>query len=386
MRIVEKSKTRINILHVAFGLGGGIGRFLQILPAVEAKNEDLKVALLLRQLQGPYYEKLRDTDLKILASSNFLQTVKIMKCFDIIMFHTLNFDLFVAGILSRRKLVYVLHGQRLRTKRVKEVLRTWRISAKGIKRIVKRKIFSIFLKRFIQVCIVSTVFLRNVSQKLYGIPAEKIKIIPNGLDFSQIRVTENVRKALGIPPNSFVVGTAARLVEVKRIDRLIKAFGEFIKEDGEKVGFLLIVGDGSLRDPLERLVRELGLRKRVFFSGFRENVYDYIKAMDVFVLPSEGEACSLALLEAQYLGKPVIVFSDGGGALEVIRPGESGFVVKDEAELKTKLDIFCKNKELVKKMGYKASHFMKNHYSIERMAQQYKDVYYSLQVRNGERM
>ncbi|MCI0356223.1 MAG: glycosyltransferase, partial [Acidobacteria bacterium] len=132
------------------------------------------------------------------------------------------------------------------------------------------------------------------------------------------------RKKLGLAVICPVVGTAGRLESVKRLD-LFLAAAHSLAEQVPGVHFL-VVGAGSQDPSLKRLAADLGLAERVLFLGHRQDVYDVIRAMDVFLLSSDHEGLPMAVLEALALGVPVVARSVGG-VPQVVREGENGFLV-----------------------------------------------------------
>lgn len=140
---------------------------------------------------------------------------------------------------------------------------------------------------------------------LYGeaIPKEKIEIINNTINTERFAFSpksrERIREQLKLQ-DKFVIGHVGRLERVKNQQFLIEIFAEIHKEISHAA--LLIVGDGSLREDLERIARELGIIDLVAFVGKKDDTESYYQAMDVFVLPSLLEGFPLVLLEAQCSG------------------------------------------------------------------------------------
>lgn len=134
-----------------------------------------------------------------------------------------------------------------------------------------------------------------------------------------------VRRELGIPDEAPVIGTLARLDVQKRLDRLLDALPHL----GEGVHCLL-AGEGGEQDALKDRARRLGVGDRVHLLGPREDVGDVLDALDVFVLTSDREGMSNAMLEAMAAGVPVVT-TPVSGAEEALESGESdaepGFVV-----------------------------------------------------------
>jgi glycosyltransferase involved in cell wall biosynthesis len=96
--------------------------------------------------------------------------------------------------------------------------------------------------------------------------------------------------------------------------------------------------------------------------------------MDVFILPSEGEPFGITLLEASYCKLPIIVFEDGGGAVEVARK-IGGIIVKNEEELGEKLKELYLNLQKRKYIGEKGYKCVTTYFPMEKIAQKYKELY-----------
>ncbi len=181
---------------------------------------------------------------------------------------------------------------------------------------------------------------RRVAEVLLegGIPREIIHVIPIWIDVegSTVYPREQARQLLGLPPDSFVVGTTAFLVRRKQVDVLIRAFS--LLNDRPKAR-LVVVGDGPERASLERLVRQLGLSAQVHFAGFRADASALMSAFDVFVLPSRLEAAGVVLLEAGLARLPVII-ARAGGMMEYVIEGETGlaFEAGNERELAQRIE------------------------------------------------
>jgi glycosyltransferase involved in cell wall biosynthesis len=158
---------------------------------------------------------------------------------------------------------------------------------------------------------------------------DRIEIIPNGIPldrFSNLpdETGSKKREELGIPPVSPVIGIVGMFHEIKGHRYFLEAAAIVARSFPDAV--FLIVGDGELREDLERRVRENPLLKNVRFLGQREDVPEILRAMDVYVCSSISETAPLSILEAMASGR-AIVTTDCGGPGEMIRNGSCGFVV-----------------------------------------------------------
>jgi glycosyltransferase involved in cell wall biosynthesis len=161
------------------------------------------------------------------------------------------------------------------------------------------------------------------------IPSNKIKTIYNGIKplNSDSVNSAALKLELKLPRAAKVLGTVARLDPIKNHVMLIRAFSIICNQVPET--YLVIVGDGEMRQTLELLSEELNLCDRIRFTGYKTNPTDYINLFDVFVLSSLSEGTSMTLLEAMSLSKPCVV-TDAGGNPEIVKHKVSGLVVEND--------------------------------------------------------
>jgi glycosyltransferase involved in cell wall biosynthesis len=157
------------------------------------------------------------------------------------------------------------------------------------------------------------------------------RVIYNGVDLSRftpsrVGVAEQ-RTRYGIGENTFVVGSVGRLVRDKNQLPLIDVIAELRAADADV--HLMLVGDGPMRETLERKAAERGVSDAVTFTGALPDVRVALKLFDVFVLPSLSETFSNAALEAMAMQVPVIL-TRTGGAGEMIEEGREGYIVDVE--------------------------------------------------------
>ncbi len=141
-----------------------------------------------------------------------------------------------------------------------------------------------------------------------GLDQGNTKAITNALDLQKIGSQHlsslEAREALGLPREGRIIGALGRLVPIKGHRSLIEAFASLSARFPDV--YLAIVGDGREMDKLKALAARLGVSDRVFMPGFRENAASYVKAFDVFAMPSRVEGLGLALLEGMAGGLPVV--------------------------------------------------------------------------------
>lgn len=169
-------------------------------------------------------------------------------------------------------------------------------------------------------------------------PAHKVRVIPLGIDLAPFRGARarhrgELRCELGIPGDAPLLGTVGRLVPVKAVDAIIRAFEAIVAARPD--AHLAIVGDGPERPRLERLARDAAFSGRIRFTGFRRDLPRVYADLDVLLLASKSEGTPLALIEALAAGVPCIATAVGGvpdvladGAGILVPPGDDAALAR----------------------------------------------------------
>lgn len=137
----------------------------------------------------------------------------------------------------------------------------------------------------------------------------EFQVVNNAIDTKKYiynsEKAKKVRRSLGISEDTYVVGHVGRFVSTKNHEFLVRVFAQLCeKEINTK---LLLVGDGELREQIEKQVNDLGLTDKVIFTGVRSDVEEMLQAMDVFVFPSLYEGLPVSMVEAQAAGLPCFI-------------------------------------------------------------------------------
>lgn len=223
----------------------------------------------------------------------------------------------------------------------------------------------------------------------FGVPPEKLHFAPYAVDNERyFREAESLmadknllKKNLGIDEGGAVILFVGKLSEKKRPLDLLKAYEILLKSwEGDTKPALVFVGDGLLRNELERRVAERGLTK-VYFAGFKNQLElsSYYAIADVFVLPSgAGETWGLVVNEAMCFGLPVIVSDMVGCRADLVSQGENGLVfpLGDSGMLAKHLSEMLRN-EGARKMAGKRSREIIERYSQERDVEGIRAALYS---------
>jgi glycosyltransferase involved in cell wall biosynthesis len=209
--------------------------------------------------------------------------------------------------------------------------------------------------------------------KINRIPENKVKVIQNGIDLRQFDVNDTAIRSLQ-KNGKTIIGIVTRLDQYKDIPNLIISFHNVLAQHNNAE--LWIVGDGDLRDDLQKQVDVSGLKENVKFWGWRKDIAAINTAIDVFVLPSVTEGLSIALLEAMACHCPAVATSVGGNP-EVVVDGETGFLVppKDPQAMAEKILVLLRDPALAQKMGQAGRRRVEEHFSLERMVEEYEKVY-----------
>jgi glycosyltransferase involved in cell wall biosynthesis len=193
----------------------------------------------------------------------------------------------------------------------------------------------------------------NQAGKIGIKPRQKIALIHNGLDPYKIDLLpkEEACSQLGLPIDKKIIGTVANFYPSKGLEYFVEAADKTRREDT----IWCIIGDGSGRLALEKLIKEKGLTERVFLLGRREPAAQYLNAFDLFVLTSIKEGSPWSLLEAMVAKLPVIA-TRVGAVPEIIEDGISGYIVEpaNSSQIAEKVGSLLENSSRAQEMGIQA--------------------------------
>lgn len=227
---------------------------------------------------------------------------------------------------------------------------------------------------------VSEYHLRWALEFGIGTP-QQLRAIPNGIEPQRVAPQvppETLRQQLQIPSDMRVILTTGRLATQKGLEYLIQAVQRLQAADLPPF-VVLIAGDGPLREALEQQARAAGVAERVRFLGFWKAVGDLLAIADLVALPSLWEGLSIALLEAMAAGKPIITTAIGSN-LEATANGSAAKLVppKDPCALADILREWLLHPEQARPYANAARQRFLEHYTEERMLEQYRQLYCEL--------
>lgn len=209
-----------------------------------------------------------------------------------------------------------------------------------------------------------------------GIPRAKITIVNEGVDVERIvrMPAANVHAAFYLPTHAPIIGNVAALVPHKGHHHLIDAAALVVREVPD--ARFVIVGDGELRESLEKQVHEKHLERHVFLAGFRLDALELTKGFDLFAMSSVTEGMCAALIDAMAAAKAAVA-TTAGAIAEVMVDGETGFLVppRDHAAMAEKLVLLLKDPVLRTRMGDAALARARERFTVERMVEETAAVY-----------
>jgi glycosyltransferase involved in cell wall biosynthesis len=220
------------------------------------------------------------------------------------------------------------------------------------------------------------------------VPGRLLTVIANGVDTDRMRnvppeARGALRRAIGVSDEGFIWLAVGRFEVAKDYPNMLRAFQQVRSREPRSV--LVIVGQGSLQGEAEALAGELGLRDAVRFLGARDDVPAVMSAGDGYVMSSAWEGMPMVLLEAAAAGLPIVATAVGGNG-EVVRDGESGFLVPardPEALGQAMLRLMGLPEGQRCAMGERGREHVRANYGLHRVAERWERVYWDALARKG---
>ena len=220
------------------------------------------------------------------------------------------------------------------------------------------------------------------------VPGRLLTVIANGVDTDRMRNLPPegraaLRGGMSVGDQQFVWLAVGRFEVAKDYPNMLRAFADVRAREPRAV--LVIVGQGSLQAEAEALTAELGLREAVRFLGARDDVPAVMSAADGYVMSSAWEGMPMVLLEAAAAGLPIVATAVGGNG-EVVRDGESGFLVpaRDSEVLRAgMLRLMALPEEQRRAMGERGREHVRANYGLQRVAERWERVYWDALARKG---
>ena len=201
-----------------------------------------------------------------------------------------------------------------------------------------------------------------------GVEPERAVTVHEGIDFDHVLAAPpvNVHEAFWLPHHAPVVGNVAALVPHKGQRHLIEAAQLVVREIPD--ARFVILGEGELREALERQVHEHHLEKHVLLPGFRVDVLGCIKGFDLFAMSSVTEGLGTSVLDAMACSKAVVA-TRAGGLPEIVEDGRTGLLVepRDHAGMARAIVSLLGNDTRRKEMGAAGLARVRERFTVERM-------------------
>ncbi|HEY5497558.1 MAG TPA: glycosyltransferase family 4 protein, partial [Syntrophales bacterium] len=243
--------------------------------------------------------------------------------------------------------------------------------------------FDRFSERFVDRFLVVSSVLAQAMIQGHGIPQEKVVKIYNGIEtdyykpHDQEEGRRRVRQEYSVKDSEILIGSLGRLVWQKGFEYFIHAMPILIRDIPEAKFF--IVGEGPLRQELERQARSLGIQDRLVFTGHRSDIRDIMAAMYVVVIPSLLEGFPMITLEAMAMEKPIVTTAIDG-IMEQITDGREGLLIapKSPPALAQAVKRLVDDPDYARSLGINAREKVVRDFSVRKMIAETIKVYETL--------
>ena len=234
-------------------------------------------------------------------------------------------------------------------------------------------------KRIITVSKFSKTFLED-----YGIRPEYIQVVYNGIDIERLEKEAkgaDIREELHLDKDIQIICYAGRIVKWKNLEMLIRAIPKIKSGYSGKVKFLFVGdtpkrrrGEEDYKNTILKLTEELLVENEIVFLGRREDIASILKQIDIFVIPSLLEVCSMSILEAMSLANPVVALKIGGNP-ELITENTGILVGSDDLDgFSSAIVSLLEDKAKRQKMGLAASSRIKEYFDLEEKTRKFEYI------------
>ena len=369
-----------NILYVIDNIeyGGGERGFAQIIYGLNRNRYKVYVAC---KPEGEFREKLAEIGIHLRAMNmgSKVNPYAVLRLAKII----------------RKEGIHIIHSQGARadffakiaarmSKSKPRVVSTIQMPVEGFDVSPLRKNVYRFFDRlteyYVETFIVVSDFLKKTLIEGRGIPARRVVKIYNGIELGQYHPDAErgkLRNEWGISQDIPFIGAIGRMVWQKGFKYMIQAIPDIVR-DVPDAKFLL-VGNGPLKKELDDLAKNLKIKERVIFTGFRSDIKEIMSAIDLLIIPSLLEGFPMVTLEAMAMAKPIIA-TNIDGITEQITDGVNGILVspKDPSALSRAVIRALNDSEFARTMGLSARKKVEQEFSVEKMVAETEKVYLSL--------
>lgn len=366
---------KVLYVHSSLGLGGAQSVRYMFLKHLDSKLFDIRICCLGQK--GEFGRKIEELGYRVDTFNKgdglfcFLTTLKLYRYLKKNDFNIIHSSLFYANYHAALASIFV-RAPFLVTEEHGEHNLHWK------KRYFVYRIIGRWIAKRSKLIICCSDFVKEGVQKMYYVSDKNVLVLKNLVEDKRVEIKrsrEAVRAELNIPFDALVAGTVSSLYWVKNQKILIDIVSQ---SDKDKL-FLVIAGDGPLKNELIEYAQKKGVISKVRFLGWRKDVPDILNALDVFMLPSISEGLPICLLEAMSIGLPCIA-SRVGGVEEVLKDGETGITVSANNidDFPQALKRIINNRELGLKLGsaarsYVMDYFQPVHY-VNKVIDRYREL------------
>lgn len=274
--------------------------------------------------------------------------------------YTLLPSIFYKFIHPKTKVIHTLH-----TQPVGETLKS-----------IKSRFFSLFLSRCDVVTFVSKSQMKEMGKHFKITSPKKViygAVSPEKVSGNKLMEIKNNFSLNGKQPIISFVGLVVYEKKAEGVKKLIESI-KILKMTYPQIR-LLIIGDGEFRKNLEERASDLGLNENVIFTGFKENVYEFLAITDIYAHLSLQESLGLSILEAMSKGMPVIA-ANTGGIPEIIDNGINGILVEPDPKIIAEaISELYENKNRMKQLGNNARITIEKRFSLDKLAEEFVSIY-----------
>lgn len=357
------------ILHFITGLetGGAETQLLRILPEIQKYHENRVCCLRRRGSVGKLLERNGVPVHYLDAKSVFdifviFRFYKVIKNFtpEILVTYLIHADLFgriVGRLFGIKKIICSKRGALLQWE--------W------------LSFYDRLTKKLVTHYLVQTETAKKEWMNKLKINGSKFTVIPNGIDTNSYQTVINItakKNELQIKEDLFVISCVGRLRRGKGHEILIEAFERIFKNNDKII--LLIVGNGEKEEDLKNITTSHASKNNIYFLGFRTDVSEILAISDLFVMPTEKEGMSNAIIEAMVAGVPVITTNIPENR-DIIENQKSGilFPVNDINALEKWIKLLIISPDLRNNLSQYAQQKAKNTYDIRIVTNRFAKFY-----------
>lgn len=215
---------------------------------------------------------------------------------------------------------------------------------------------------------------KDVAQ--YGVKSSKIHYIQNGVDLKEI---DGIKKQAETNKTKQRIGFIGQMISRKNIHHILDIFNRLAEKRGNLE--LVLLGDGDQRQELEAYSKTLSQQHNIHFLGFRDDRLEQLRGFDLFVMTSTLEGIPRCLMEAMAMEIPVAAYNIAG-IDQLIQHEHSGLLapLNDQQQLETYWEQLLDNSAQAKELGSNARQYILEHFSAQRMADEYATLFSQLQT------